>query len=160
MKISLLPKDADGYTIQAGTALYVKNIAIFPSGWTPITLPYDCKSIVIRARDGNLKISHEEGGDYITVTELSLDIVVPAGCVQYTDNTYDGFNLIDITSLGIGHQYCAFGDWDNTTVGKCVKWSTLSDDDKQKWLTNPVNMLYLDGEKVIQVRYRYRVIQR
>lgn len=73
-----LPKDSGHNIIQAGTAIYVTNLSISAGVWTPVTLPVCSKGVVVKTRGGSpIKISHEAGGDYITVNsgiELSLAV--------------------------------------------------------------------------------------
>ena len=80
VSIKPLPKDADRQVIQAGSSVYVFNVSALASAWTAITLPVCSKCITIKTRDNvNFKLSHEEGGDYITVSEsLAIQIVANA----------------------------------------------------------------------------------
>lgn len=86
------------------------------------------------------------------------DIVYPLGNVQYGATTYDGIALV--TNLVV-QAYSAFGEWDTTTTGRGVRWTTLTDVQKAKFLSDPENNIYFDTEadKLIQVRYRVRVIE-
>jgi len=92
------------------------------------------------------------------------DVVFPYGNVQYGADTYtapDGtvFHTTPITDLGIKQGYSAFGSWDKETVGKGIRWSSLTDEQKKAFMSDPWNNIYVDGDKVIQVRYRVRVAQ-
>ena len=86
------------------------------------------------------------------------DVVFPLGNVQFSAPFFDGIALSDASSLGVAQSYCAFGGWDSSTVGKAVKWSTLDTESKNKLLKNPYNNLVYDKDKLIQVRYRIRVM--
>ena len=44
-------------------------------------------------------------------------------------------------------------------IGKGYVWSNLTEAQKRAFIANPDNNCYLDGDKVIQVRYRVRVVQ-
>ena len=44
-------------------------------------------------------------------------------------------------------------------IGKGYVWSSLTEAQKRAFISNPENNCYLDGDKVIQVRYRVRVVQ-
>ncbi|BBN81940.1 hypothetical protein PA25_19250 [Pseudoalteromonas sp. A25] len=86
------------------------------------------------------------------------DVVYPLGNVQYGQNNYEGISLV--SSL-VAQSYSAFGLWDTDTKGYGVKWSTLSDANRIKFLKNPEHNIYYDPEAkaYIQVRYRVRVIE-
>ena len=86
------------------------------------------------------------------------DVVFPFSSVQFGSNDWNGFSLSSITDLGIEQGYSAFGSWDTETIGKGIKWSDLTQEQKQQWMCEPYNNLYIDGDKVMQVRYRVRVI--
>jgi hypothetical protein len=56
--------------------------------------------------------------------------------------------------------YSAFGDWDTTTVGYGLKWSTASRGDKMNFIKSPYHNIFFDPEKgLCQVRYRIRVVR-
>ena len=84
------------------------------------------------------------------------DVVYPLGNVQYGATTWEGISLS--TSV-VAQGYSAFGEWDTTTTGRGVTWSTLSAADKVKFLQDPENNIYNDDGELIQVRYRMRVIE-
>ncbi|MCF6435226.1 hypothetical protein [Pseudoalteromonas sp. MMG022] len=86
------------------------------------------------------------------------DVVYPLGNVQYGASSYEGVTLAN--SL-VAQGYSAFGQWDTNTKGYGVKWSTLSDANRIKFLKNPEHNIYYDPEAkaYIQVRYRMRVIE-
>jgi len=92
------------------------------------------------------------------------DVVFPFGNVQYKQETYkapDGtvFHTTPITDLGIKQGYSSFGSWDKETVGRGIRWSSLTDEQKKAFMSDPWNNIYVDGDKVIQVRYRVRVVK-
>ncbi len=92
------------------------------------------------------------------------DVVFPYGNVQYGADKYtapDGtvFHTTPITDLGIKQGYSSFGSWDKETVGKGIRWSSLTDEQKKAFMSDPWNNIYVDGDKVIQVRYRVRVVE-
>lgn len=84
------------------------------------------------------------------------DVVYPLGNVQYGVATWEG---IALSSSVAAQGYSAFGEWDTTTVGYGVVWSTLSDTDKALFAGNFASNIYYDGSEAIQVRYRIRVIE-
>jgi hypothetical protein len=88
------------------------------------------------------------------------DFVYPLGNVQYLGTTGDSGTPVAGAFAGFG-TYSLFGNWQasGALVGKGYVWSTLSDANKKAFLANPENNCYLDGDKVIQVRYRMRVVQ-
>ncbi len=87
------------------------------------------------------------------------DIVVPLGNVQYA-GTYEDVPLFDLDTY-VEQQYCAFGKWDTTTVGRGNRWSRLTEAGKKVYLDDTRNNMYTDTEtgELIQVRYRIRVIE-
>ncbi len=84
------------------------------------------------------------------------DVVYPLGNVQYGASTWEGISLS--TSL-VAQGYSAFGEWDTTTTGRGITWSTLSAADKVKFLQDSENNIYNDDGELIQVRYRVRVVE-
>lgn len=89
------------------------------------------------------------------------DFVYPLGNVQYLSTTGDAGTTVTGAFAGSA-TYSLFSDtWqaDSALVGKGYVWSTLSDANKKAFVANPENNCYLDGDKVIQVRYRMRVVQ-
>ena len=84
----------------------------------------------------------------------------PLGNVQYLGITGDAGTPVAGAFAGFG-TYSLFGNWQASSalVGKGYVWSTLSDANKKAFIANPENNCYLDGDKVIQVRYRMRVVQ-
>jgi hypothetical protein len=88
------------------------------------------------------------------------DFVYPLGNVQYLGTTGDSGTPVAGAFAGFG-TYSLFGNWQSSSalVGKGYVWSTLSDANKKAFVANPENNCYLDGDKVIQVRYRMRVVQ-
>ena len=90
------------------------------------------------------------------------DVVYPYGNVQYRGSDVDGLSGIADANWFTGYDtYSLFGNWQNAgdLVGKGYRWSQLSESDKQKLMKNPEHNLYIDGDKVIQVRYRIRVVK-
>ncbi|CAM3966698.1 hypothetical protein [Pseudoalteromonas byunsanensis] len=86
------------------------------------------------------------------------DVVYPLGNVQYGASAYEGITLANTL---VAQGYSAFGQWDSSTKGYGVKWSTLSDVNRVKFLKNPQHNIYYDPEAkaYIQVRYRIRVVE-
>jgi len=126
----------------AGGASYADfdNIAVFPS------------DAISRSDLVFLESWHED------VSEK--DFVYPLGNVQYLGTTGDSGTPVAGAFAGFG-TYSLFGNWQASSalVGKGYVWSTLSDANKKAFVANPENNCYLDGDKVIQVRYRMRVVQ-
>lgn len=84
------------------------------------------------------------------------DVVYPLGNVQYGASSWEGVTL---SNTVVAQGYSAFGEWDTSTKGYGVVWSTLSDADKAKFLQDPENNIYNDDGELIQVRYRVRVVE-
>ena len=90
------------------------------------------------------------------------DIVYPLGNVQNADiYSAEGIaNIAEGTFEGYD-TYSLFGDWQEAgdLVGLGYKWSELSNEDKLKFAGNKDNNIYKDGDNIIQVRYRIRVVK-
>ena len=89
------------------------------------------------------------------------NFVYPLGNVQYL-----GFNTDGLTGIANGaftgfETYSLFGNWQTPSalIGKGYVWSSLTEAQRKAFIANPDNNCYLDGDKVIQVRYRVRVVQ-
>jgi hypothetical protein len=85
-----------------------------------------------------------------------LDVVYPYGGVQYGFSSWNGVSLVTTNSPA---SYTAFGEWDKTTLrgGRGLIWSTASDTDKMTMINDPRNNIFVDGDDLIQTRWRYRV---
>ncbi len=127
-------RDSDGTKFN-GT---ISNISIIPTTVSVIT---SRKDLVF------LETWHE-----------AIDVVYPLGNVQYGAVTYKGIAL-DNTLVAQG--YSAFGAWDTTTTGHGALWSTMTFDDRMKFIEDPENNIYFDSEtnQYIQVRHRVSVIE-
>ena len=88
------------------------------------------------------------------------NIVYPLGNVQYLGGNTDGLTGIANGSFTGFETYSLFGNWQtpSTLIGKGYVWSSLTEAQKKAFIANPENNCYLDGDKVIQVRYRVRVL--
>ena len=84
------------------------------------------------------------------------DVVYPLGNVQYGATTWEG---IALSNTVVAQGYSAFGEWDTVTKGYGVVWSTLSDANKAQFVQDSENNIYSDDGKLIQVRYRVRVVE-
>lgn len=86
------------------------------------------------------------------------DFVYPLGNVQYLGTTGDSGTPVAGAFAGSA-TYSLFGNWQasGALVGRGYVWSTMTDAQKKAFVSNPENNCYLDGDKVIQVRYRMRV---
>lgn len=128
------------YSNSAGAYGYVGNIAIFPA------------DAISRSDLVFLESWHED------VSEK--DFVYPLGNVQYLGTTGDSGTPVAGAFVGSG-TYSLFGNWQasGVLIGKGYVWSSLTEAQKRAFLANPENNCYLDGDKVIQVRYRVRVVQ-
>ena len=126
-------------TLDYATA-YFDNIAVFPA------------DAISRSDLVFLESWHED------VSEK--DFVYPLGNTQYLGGTTDGMSAIVAGSFSGYGTYSLFGNWQasGALVGKGYVWSGMSDAQKKAFVSNPENNCYLDGDKVIQVRYRVRVV--
>ena len=126
------------------TGLGTNSITVYSTSVMPATE----KVITTRQDFAFLESFHEKISD--------KDVVYPLGNVQYGASTWEGISL---SNALVAQGYSAFGEWDTTTTGRGVTWSTLSAADKVKFLQDPENNIYNDDGELIQVRYRARVIE-
>ena len=130
------------YVYDSGT-VEISSISIMPA----------TESVIITRTDLGFKETFEE------LVSLK-DIVVPGGGVQDGRTSWEGIDLVGLDTLGVGQGYSAFGEWDTTTQGKGVKWSTLSTEDKKTFLADPENHIFLNSAgELVQTRFRIRVIE-
>ena len=89
------------------------------------------------------------------------NFVYPLGNVQYLGANTDGLTGIANGAFTGFETYSNFGVWQASSalIGKGYVWSSLTEAQKKAFIANPENNCYLDGDKVIQVRYRVRVVQ-
>ena len=76
MGVKSLPHDDSGKLIYSGQEMKVANIAVSAGAWTAITLPTDCKYLVLKMRGGGyFKLSDDSAGtNYITLVQLAVEI--------------------------------------------------------------------------------------
>ena len=88
------------------------------------------------------------------------NIVYPLGNVQYLGSNTDGLTGIANGSFSGFETYSLSGLWQTSSslIGKGYVWSSLTESQRKAFISNPDNNCYLDGDKVIQVRYRCRVL--
>lgn len=93
------------------------------------------------------------------------DFVYPFGNVQFGATSYTKPDATTIATVngafaGFG-TYSLFGNWQASSalIGKGMVWSTMTAANKQAFVSDPENNMYLDGTKIIQVRYRIRVVE-
>jgi len=89
------------------------------------------------------------------------NFIYPLGNVQYLGSNTDGLTGIANGTFTGFETYSLFGNWQSSSalIGKGYVWSTLTEVQKKAFVANPENNCYLDGDKVIQVRYRIRIVQ-
>lgn len=109
------------------------------------------QEVVLNRQDfAYLEMWHED------ITEK--DIVCPNGSVQYAGMSFLGMNTRNLSEFGIAQTYSAFGVWDDETMGRGFKWSSLTPSQQKTFIDHPQNNIYFDhaNGKLIQVRYRLR----
>ena len=107
----------------------------------------------------NLRIRLNTNAWHEDISEKNF--VYPLGNVQYLGSNTDGLTgIVDGSFTGF-EKYSLFGNWQTPSalIGKGYVWSSLTEAQKRAFVANPENNCYLDGDKVIQVRYRVRVVQ-
>ena len=129
--------------------LYLQGITGFDGEVHSVSLLPVTESVVTSRQDlVFLESFHEKISD--------KDVVYPLGNVQYGATSWESISLS--TSV-VAQGYSAFGEWDTSTTGRGVVWSTLSEANKAKFIKDPENNIYLEDGELIQVRYRVRVIE-
>lgn len=124
----------------ANSIAYFDNIAVFPA------------DAISRSDLVFLESWHED------ISEKNF--VYPLGSVQYLGGNSDGLSGIANGNFTGFETYSLFGNWQTPSalIGKGYVWSSLTEAQKRAFVANPENNCYLDGDKVIQVRYRVRVL--
>ena len=122
-----------------GTSVY-DNIAVYPAD------AISCSDLVF------LESWHED------ISEKNF--VYPLGNVQYLGANTDGLTGIVNGNFTGFETYSLFGNFQTPSalIGKGYVWSSLTESQKKAFIANNDNNCYLDGDKVIQVRYRVRVL--
>jgi hypothetical protein len=89
------------------------------------------------------------------------NFVYPYGNVQYRGADVDGLSGIADGSFTGADTYSLFGNWQTAgdLVGKGYDWDSLTDAQKAAFAGNPEHNLRKDGDKIIQTRYRVRVVE-
>ena len=88
------------------------------------------------------------------------DVFYPYGNIQYHSGNINGIDGLVEANWFDGHEtYSRFGTWQepNTMVGKGYRWSKLTEEQRRILASDPDNNVFLDGDRWIQVRYRFRV---
>ena len=92
-------------------------------------------------------------------------VVHPYGNVQYRAGSNEKFIAFKDKFRTDGFQgyeyYSLYGDWQKPSdyLGDHLVWNELTDEEKAIFVTNPENNIYLDNDKIVQVKYRIRVIK-
>jgi len=123
------------------TSMIIDNIAVYPA------------DAISRSDLVFLESWHED------ISEKNF--IYPLGNVQYLGANTDGLTGIANGAFTGFETYSLFGNWQTASalIGKGYVWSSLTEAQKKAFVSNPENNCYLDGDKVIQVRYRVRVVQ-
>lgn len=103
--------------------------------------------------------------DFVFLEVWSEDIsekgvVYPYGNIQFSGVNYYNSVLDKHTFTG-SDTYSLYGNYQNPgdLVGLSYIWNNLTYDDKVKFASYPLNNIYLDKDKIMQVRYRIRIIK-
>jgi len=87
----------------------------------------------------------------------AVDAVYPHGNVQYTPTTVDG--QFSLSSNAMPQSYSAMFLGDTDTVGRGLKWSTLTPEQRNLWAQKASNNIYVEDGKYFQWQYRARVFK-
>ena len=97
-------------------------------------------------------------GMEVFLVELSkddVDAVYPYGNVHYTPTTWKRQTLY---SSVMPQTYSAFYTGDTATIGRGMKWSTMTPEERNWWASDPVNNIYVEDGKYYQWQYRLRSV--
>jgi len=128
----------------SGAELHIESLSVMPVTEQVITSRKDFAF---------LEVFHEEVSLNAGV-DGNKDEVYYKGMVQSGKT-----NPYGITSTTRSDGYTRFGEWDSVTTGHRVIWSTMNFIERNEFLQDPENNFYRDGDKIIQVRGRIRVIE-
>lgn len=128
------------YVTAIGQQSSIDNIAVYPA------------DAISRSDLVFLESFHED------ISEKNF--VYPLGNTQYLGGNTDGLTGIANGAFTGFETYSLFGNFQTPSalIGKGYVWSNLTEAQKRAFIANPENNCYLDGDKVIQVRYRVRVM--
>ena len=128
-------------TVGVNASCTIDNIAVYPA------------DAISRSDLVFLESWHED------ISEKNF--VYPLGNTQYLGGNTDGLTGIANGAFTGFETYSLFLRWQTPSaiIGKGYVWSSLTEAQKRAFVSNPENNCYLDGDKVIQVRYRVRVAQ-
>lgn len=158
-----------GHNLQTGLNVFEltkptgANNTIYIIGESSVTSVFEISSISVMPVTESV-ITSRQDLVFLETFEQAIDLrddVFGLGNVQFGASSFDGISTVYLDTIGVQQGYSAFGQWDTATKGRGMRWSTLSDTNKKKLLDNPENNIYYDSEtdKLIQVRYRIRVIE-
>lgn len=85
-----------------------------------------------------------------------IDAVYPRGLVQNGVTTYEGQSL---SNAVMAQGYSAFGEWDTATQGYGKQWSTMSVLERDVWINDTANNIYVKDGKYYQWQGRMRSIR-
>ena len=142
---------AQGDHVVVGNDIYL-CITAAPAGMLLTDVTY-FKSVDIISREDlvGMEVFLVEIGDEVG----QIPAVFPLGNVQYNGNSNDSKNYTD----GVMPQsYSAFGLWDNVTWGRGFIWDEMSEEHKARFINDPDNNMYRDGDRIFQWQYRFRVL--
>ena len=91
----------------------------------------------------------------VELSEDDVDAVYPYGNVHYTPTTWKRQTLY---SSVMPQTYSAFYTGDTATIGRGMKWSTMTPEERNWWASDPVNNIYVEDGKYYQWQYRLRSV--
>lgn len=147
----------NGYMLRIERVALATNTNLVPISFPPAPATAD---LLDRQDLVFLEVWHED------ISEK--DFIYPFGNVQFGTTAYvppGGTSINTVVAAGshfAGHDtYSLFGNWQSAgaLIGRGMKWSTMTAVQKRQFLSDPENNCYLDGDKIIQVRYRVRVVE-
>jgi len=165
---------ASANTSVAGTSYYFDDIKIKIKE-NQFFIPG--KDVPVGTNLGTLNNNYGDCTDMITRHDLSFiemwhedvtmkDFVFPFGNVQFSDDTHahKGYNGLTTTKDKFDgwDKYSNFGDWQDALIDSTYRgyvWSNFTDEEKLAFANEPDNNIFVEGDKIIQTRYRIRTIE-
>ncbi|WP_462171154.1 hypothetical protein [Pseudoalteromonas xiamenensis] len=163
-----------------GVLMYLEAVGIEPDYHNQVKLPlapdgtktYDSSTgVVTKHASAEVAFASETATNKVILSRKDLvflevwhekilekDVIYPLGNVQFGASSWSD---IALSNALVEQGYSALGAWDETTKGHGVRWSSLSEENRNKFLSDPKNNIYFDAElgEYVQVRYRVRVVE-
>lgn len=136
----ILPLSPDGMDKIADGTRYPDIAAAITAGGNTLST-----SVISRSDLTSLEIWYEEVSD--------TGCFYPYGNVQFKDNDWMGLSL---STVNVSQGYSAFGSWDTSSTGNCIKLSIMTTSQIKQFIQDPRNNVFQYDGILVQVRWRIR----